>query len=372
MFPTRITFWQNMPSIHQSAQIRSLVDMGFEVTVIVEGNIGSDRLALGWKTPDFGNAQLVISPSLDQISTLAFTQTAETIHLIAGLRGYELGKSAFEACRRAKARMGLLCEGGNPLGLGGIARRILYMAQRIKYGKDIDFVLAMGQNGVQWYCQSGWPSTKTFPHAYITESFQIDELDNSSDLENGTFEILYVGQLIHRKGVDILLRALQRVNMENWRLSIAGTGPLQSEYIQKCRELGIDNHVKFIGVLPNDAVKVRIAHADLLVLPSRFDGWGAVVNEALMSGVPVICSDQCGAADLLRSEWRGAVFPTESVQALADLLKKKIGQCKNSPEMRNRIRTWSHCIEGEVAAGYLYRVLAHVYKSEPRPSPPWY
>jgi len=370
--PTRITFWQNMPSIHQSAQIRSLIDMGFEVTVVVEGNIDSDRLALGWKSPDFGSAHLIICPSQGQISSIAFTRTTETIHLIGGLRGYSLAASAFAACKRAKARMGLLCEGGNPLGFGGVARRFLYIAQWIKYGGDIDFVLAMGQNGVSWYRQCGWPSNKVFPYAYITESFQIGGLDNQPDLEKNTFEILYVGQLIFRKGVDILLQALQHVSKENWRLSIAGTGPLQSEYVRKCQEFGIDKHVEFLGVLPNDTVNVRIAHADLLVLPSRFDGWGAVVNEALMNGVPVICSDQCGAADLLREDWRGAVFPAESVQSLTELLKTKIGLCKNSPEMRNKIRTWSHCIEGEIAASYIRRVFAHVYRSEPRPNPPWY
>src|SRR5437870_11248743 len=61
--------------------------------------------------------------------------------------------------------------------------------------------------------------------------------------------------------------------------------------------------------------------ADLLVLPSRYDGWGAVINEALMSGIPAICSDNCGAADLVRSSVQlGAVFRAGSAIDLARVL----------------------------------------------------
>lgn len=370
-FPARITFWQIMPSIHQSAQIRSLIDRGFEVTVVVEGGIDPERAALGWTLPDFGTAQLVISPSQEQINAIAGMHTRETIHLIGGLRGYRLGKSAFAACMRAKARMGLLSEGGNPLGLGGAARRFLYLAQRIKYGRDIDFVLTMGQNGVHWYRQSGWPRDKIFPYAYITTREQRSELTHLPDSGKATIELLYVGQLIHRKGVDILLRALQRVIQSNWCLAIAGTGPLQAEYIRMCRELGLAERVEFLGVLPNDAVKERIARADLLVLPSRFDGWGAVVNEALMCGVPVICSDQCGASDLLQADWRGEVFPSQSVPVLTKLLEKRINFGRTTRELRTEISTWSRCIAGECVAEYLCRIFGHVYHGESRPIPPW-
>ena len=56
------------------------------------------------------------------------------------------------------------------------------------------------------------------------------------------------------------------------------------------------------------------------MLPSRFDGWGAVVNEALMVGTPVICSDRCGASDLIENGRNGYVFEAGNARALRERL----------------------------------------------------
>jgi glycosyltransferase involved in cell wall biosynthesis len=56
------------------------------------------------------------------------------------------------------------------------------------------------------------------------------------------------------------------------------------------------------------------------VLPSRFDGWGAVVNEALMVGTPVICSDRCGASDVIENGRNGYVFEADNADALLQRL----------------------------------------------------
>jgi glycosyltransferase involved in cell wall biosynthesis len=58
------------------------------------------------------------------------------------------------------------------------------------------------------------------------------------------------------------------------------------------------------------------------VLPSRFDGWGAVVNEALMVGTPVICSNRCGASDVIENGRNGYVFEAGSARALRERLRQ--------------------------------------------------
>jgi glycosyltransferase involved in cell wall biosynthesis len=113
------------------------------------------------------------------------------------------------------------------------------------------------------------------------------------------------------------------------------------------------------------------ASFDLLILPSQFDGWGAVVNEALMCGVPVICSDQCGAADLLAESWRGSIFRNASVGSLTQELRAWIKHGPISASERQRIQQWSHCIEGESVAHYLIDILRHVYEGSARPTAPW-
>jgi glycosyltransferase involved in cell wall biosynthesis len=111
--------------------------------------------------------------------------------------------------------------------------------------------------------------------------------------------------------------------------------------------------------------------ADLLLLPSKWDGWGAVVNEALMCGVPVICSDRCGAADLLRESWRGSIFKTGSVESLRSMLQEWIERGRNK-ESSSRIKQWSSRIEASQFARYLVETVEYVRDGGQRPYPPWY
>src|SRR5690606_11941422 len=132
-----------------------------------------------------------------------------------------------------------------------------------------------------------------------------------------------------------------------------------------------EDRVSWEGSVSSSAARKEMGNSDLFVLPSREDGWGAVVNEALMLGTPVICSNACGASDLIQHEWLGSVFPTENVSALAREIKKWVALGALDEGRRARSRNWADCISGESAAKYLISVLKHVYRGEPRPNPPW-
>ncbi len=116
-------------------------------------------------------------------------------------------------------------------------------------------------------------------------------------------EFLYVGQLIHRKGVDILLAAFKeyRLNGGTWDLRIIGSGPLQAD----CEGEGIT----FEGFGQARHVAQRMAEARCFILPSREDHWGTVVCESMACGTPVIASRWVGASeDLIRNGINGWVF----------------------------------------------------------------
>jgi glycosyltransferase involved in cell wall biosynthesis len=111
--------------------------------------------------------------------------------------------------------------------------------------------------------------------------------------------------------------------------------------------------------------------SNLLVLPSQFDGWGAVVNEALMRGTPVICSDMCGAKDLIVSSLQGQVFKSGSVDSLYNAIDKHFENWSKQENNRNSLISWSRCIREDCIAEYLSNILTHVDEGTKRPSPPW-
>jgi glycosyltransferase involved in cell wall biosynthesis len=135
--------------------------------------------------------------------------------------------------------------------------------------------------------------------------------------------ILYCGQLIARKGVDLLCRAFERLVDEhcNVRLTLAGEGPLKAE-LQASLSERAKARVCFAGFQPVSSLPQLFADADIFVLPSRHDGWGVVVNQALAAGLPVVATRAVGAAlDLLTDLSDGCVIEPDSENALYESLK---------------------------------------------------
>src|SRR6185295_16461640 len=99
------------------------------------------------------------------------------------------------------------------------------------------------------------------------------------------------GQLIARKGIDVLLAACERLPDTGWSLTIAGDGPLYGKLKARSRRHWPADKVRFLGEVPfKDRAAAFSAH-DVFVFPSRWDGWGMAPVEAMAAGMPVISTD---------------------------------------------------------------------------------
>lgn len=130
-----------------------------------------------------------------------------------------------------------------------------------------------------------------------------------------TVGFLFCGQMIARKGIDLLLAAFAGLP-ERARLLLVGR---EAELPARLAALpeGVRNRIRYAGFQSPDALPAFFAEADVFVLPSRYDGWGVVVNQALGAGLPIICSDEVGAGfDLVEAGRNGARYPAEDVGAL--------------------------------------------------------
>ena len=121
---------------------------------------------------------------------------------------------------------------------------------------------------------------------------------------------LFAGSFIERKGIDLLSRVFVRLAREfpNVRLKIAGAGRLAgaiTRTLQPVRE-----RVEFAGFKDWTELPDLYASADVLCVPSRYDGWGLVVPEGLAAGLPVIATDRMGAAlEFVRTGANGWLIP---------------------------------------------------------------
>ena len=98
-----------------------------------------------------------------------------------------------------------------------------------------------------------------------------------------------------------------------WKLICAGKGECQSQLLSA----GAEDR----GFIQPEALPDFLAEADAFILPSRFEPWGVVVQEAAATGLPVIVSDVCGAGvHLLRDRWNGRSFAAGDAEQLAECL----------------------------------------------------
>lgn len=141
---------------------------------------------------------------------------------------------------------------------------------------------------------------------------------------------LFCGQMIARKGIDLLLEAFARLPCG--RLLLVGREAdlpaLLAPMPARVRE-----RIEYAGFQPPEALPRFFSQADVFVLPSRSDGWGVVVNQALGAGLPIVCAEAVGAGhDLVEDGVNGRRFPTANVDALTTALQRFIDE----PELITR------------------------------------
>ena len=158
--------------------------------------------------------------------------------------------------------------------------------------------------------------------------------------------VLFCAKLQSWKRPLDLLRAFAASGVLGAYLVFAGEGPLREQIKTEVHALGLNGHVRFIGFANQTQLPEIYRASDLMVLPSEYEPFGVVVNEAMLCGCPVAVSDRVGAGDDLVSPGQnGFVFPFGNVDALAAVLKDALTSPDRLRELgiaaRQRMFSWS-------------------------------
>ncbi|MEQ7006044.1 glycosyltransferase [Actinopolymorpha sp. B17G11] len=151
-------------------------------------------------------------------------------------------------------------------------------------------------------------------------------------------ELLFVANLIHRKGLDILLDALAELTKRGDdvpALRVVGDGPERPALTQRAQQAGLP--VYFAGELPHDAVIAEMASADLLVVPSREEALGLAPLEAMAAGCVPVVAAVGGLTESVTDGVTGFTCPPEDPGALATTLVKAVAAVRD-PARRAALR----------------------------------
>jgi glycosyltransferase involved in cell wall biosynthesis len=348
--------------------VEALAVQGASSVFIAEQMNSVDRIALGWQPHAFRSVQLHLMPDAGAVARLVGDAPSNSIHICQGFRGNGLVNVALYELARRRLRQWVIMETVDDAGWRGLLRRREYARLIQIWRNSIEGILAIGHATPQWLVARGMPAEKVFPFAYFLPDRSAPEglpFDATKP-----FRFLYVGQYIKRKRIDLLINALAMLPNQEFELTLVGCGPLQ-ESLRTLASKRIPGRTRWLTTQPMDEIPALMANADCLVLPSRHDGWGAVVSEALMVGTPAICSDSCGAAGVVQLSGSGGVFPSGDVMALTKLLCCALAKGRQTTDMRLRLATWSRCLGASAGAHYLEAILHHTQDGGRRPEATW-
>ncbi len=132
-------------------------------------------------------------------------------------------------------------------------------------------------------------------------------------------------RLVHRMGLDKLLIALAKIKPripDVW-LAIAGKGPLKAALEQQATELGLNEHVRFLGFLPDYQLPVAYQAAELTIMPSQsLEGFGLTLLESLACGTPALCTPVGGMPEVLTPFSPELITSTCEATAIAEKLEE--------------------------------------------------
>lgn len=231
--------------------------------------------------------------------------------------------------------------------------------------------LAVSIFAVEYFESLGVKANKIYRFGY----FRTVQKSIQKHSNNKNTELIFVGQLIERKGIMTLLEAIKNISKINhsFHLTIIGTGELESSLKEFITINKLQSRVTLLGVINSENIADYIEKADLLILPSIFDGWGMVVNEALQSHVPVLISDQCGAKELVKVDQNGLIFQHNNVESLSQNLEKFLNlSLQKKTEMKHFAGEMGEKISILVVSNYLSLCIGHCLKPQNiNPIAPW-
>lgn len=211
-------------------------------------------------------------------------------------------------------------------------------------------ILAVGKEAQKFYSKFN-KNTLNFHY-----SIKISNLKNKKFFKNGNINFPYVGQLIERKNIFNLIKAFKKINYKKMTLTIIGNGNLKD----KAKKISNDNqNIKIINFLNKKRLKKYFISSDIFILPSKYDGWGVVVMEAMSYKCAVISTKSSGVSkEYIKNNFNGKISSYD-----ANDLIKSINYYLNNKNLikkhaaRSRLKAMNSSINAKNSANKLINFL---------------
>ena len=218
----------------------------------------------------------------------------------------------------------------------------------------VDCFLAIGEANKKYYIDNFISQNKIILVPYVVDN-EYFTLKKKNNIKSKTI-FLFASKLQHKKGIDILLEAIKNINKNEFFVKrsefwVIGNGELNTFCKNFIKNNNIKN-VKLLGFQNQRQLRSFYHKSDVLILPSRFEPWGLVINEAMAAGNAIIASHKVGAGFDLVNNKNGKIFESENIKDLQNKIiyfinnKKNISFFKKNSLLMIKKFSFAQCLIG--------------------------
>lgn len=325
-----LVIWASSPPFVEKGAFTYLEDhWPGGVVYAVLGELRSERAAMGWGD-EVGRGRAALRArgpsSVEQFCNEMLREYPDALHLVGGLSSVTGRALSYIVRSTPPERVAVFSE--RPGAYGPLIKRLsARLVVPIKYSwlvrrhrRHVGLLLPLGEAGVEAFTRYGWPSRRLAPFMYCPPMHGKAPIPLRHD--RASVRLLYVGRLSRfTKGTDVLLKAAERLR-GRWSLTLVGS---HGDLVETVRAWATTkDNVEVVGALTPAQVNEAMANHDICIVPSRFDGWNVVVNEALYAGRGVIVTDEAVSHELIRASRAGTVVKARSARRLATAMQSVI------------------------------------------------
>ncbi len=212
-----------------------------------------------------------------------------------------------------------------------VLMRLLYRLVESQYLSSVAGFIFNGQttrSAVEKLAGSRRPSVVAVPAGNrFGKSLAIERINTRAHRE-GPLKILFVGNLIPRKGLHVLLDALARLDRDRWRLTVIGSPDVDNAYaartVRQIARANLARNVTLIGSISGSDLADQYANHQVLAVPSSYEGFGIAYLEAMGFGLPCIATTAGGAQEIIADGINGFLISPGDSTALAGCIQSLI------------------------------------------------
>lgn len=324
--------------------------------ICYDDNLFGNRASMGWTSDLMLNVDVIYLNKLKNKTSFLkdfIDKHIDATHYVMGIRASNISKIVNKyVFSNAAKHVFMLAERPYSYNKNFISRfmlKMMYLWYGFKFRNKLTGVFAMGLMGVNSY--KTWAHGNVYP--FIYPRFNNIDLPPVKEVSI-PIKVLYVGQLDYRKGIDILVDVFNSLPATIQLDVVGANGNIQKKIISMIENIP---NINYLGVWNSKDVAKNSSNYNVCIIPSRYDGWGMFVMEALEAGVGVITTDRTGSKDLVYASGAGKVVKAGSYGELRSVLLDVINNPSLTIGWKYRAREYKCKISQDSVGKYFKEIV---------------